>query len=289
MGDYQRKTLRVRDGLRLAYRDYGPAGGGDRHRPAVVCLGGLTRNAKDFAALAPWLAGQGHRVLCPDYRGRGLSDYDSNAANYRPDVYLDDIRHLLIAAGVHRIVVIGTSLGGLLAMGMSAAYPTVLSGVVLNDIGPVVDLDTLDGVAAYIRTRPVFETFEQASEHVKQWFPDNPAETDAEWLSITRCVYKQRDDGKVVFDFDPAIGNSLSDPNRLPRIDIQPLFDGLAGIPIASIRGAKSDIFPAGAQEAMAERRPDMIRVTVPDVGHVPSLSEPGARQAIQELLSHAR
>ena len=281
------KTFRSRDGLMLAYRDY-PVASEVSGKSTVLCLAGMTRNAKDFDALAPWINGFGHRVLCPDYRGRGLSEYDPDAANYRPEVYLDDIRHLLIVAGVHRVTVVGTSLGGLLAMGMSAATPTLLAGAVLNDIGPEIHMGDLNSVDGYIGSDPKFSSWSQAVDHIKKWFPDFPAISDEEWEVIAKCGYQQQPDGTIVFDFDPAIGAVLRDPTSPAVVNVWPLFTGLRQFPLASIRGAKSDLFPAKLMDRMAAEHTGLLQATVPNVGHAPSLNEPESRDTIRELLSNA-
>ena len=132
MPAYREATVSAQDGLALYYRDYGDA---LASKTPVLCLPGLTRNSADFAELAARLS-RGRRVLCPDYRGRGRSAYDSNWRNYDPYVYINDISHLLAATGIGRAVIVGTSMGGLLAMGLAVLRPTLVAGAVLNDIGP---------------------------------------------------------------------------------------------------------------------------------------------------------
>ena len=129
--DYAEKRYTSQDGLSLYYRDYGPSADG---LTPVLCLPGLTRNSRDFSAISKRLMRE-RRVICPDFRGRGLSDHDPNWQNYEPTTYIGDIRHLLCALNIHRVFVIGTSMGGLLTMGMGAAMPTVLAGALINDVG----------------------------------------------------------------------------------------------------------------------------------------------------------
>ena len=144
---YIERRITSNDNLSLYLRDYGdPAD----PRPAILCLGGLSRNSKDFASLAERVSADGRRVIAPDYRGRGRSDYDPDWHNYAPPVYLRDIQDMLAALNLHRVVVIGTSLGGILAMGMGAAMPTPLAGVVLNDIGPEIETEGLGHIVAYM-------------------------------------------------------------------------------------------------------------------------------------------
>src|SRR5262249_571120 len=125
---------RSQDGLKLYYREYGDAAA-DEERLPVLCLPGLTRNSRDFHDLALRLAPQ-RRVPAPGHRGRGKSAWDPDWRNYRPEMYLSDVFDLLAVADAPRVVVVGTSMGGLLAIGLTAYRPTCLAGVVLNDIGP---------------------------------------------------------------------------------------------------------------------------------------------------------
>ena len=134
--------------MSLYVRDYGDP---LDSRAPLFCLGGLTRNSKDFESLAERYSSDGRRVICPDYRGRGQSQYDPNWSNYDPRTYIRDIRDVLAALNVHRVVVMGTSLGGILGMGMAAAMPTALAAVIMNDVGPVVETDGLDFIIDYIK------------------------------------------------------------------------------------------------------------------------------------------
>ena len=140
--EYKDGWFTAEDGLRLYFRDYGPIHG---KKLPVLCLPGLTRNSHDFSRLA-LILGSSRRVICPDYRGRGKSDQDSNWNNYVPLTYINDIRHLLISLGLHSIFVIGSSMGGLLAMGMGVVMPTYLAGALLNDIGPVIETQGMEKI-----------------------------------------------------------------------------------------------------------------------------------------------
>ena len=138
----------IRDSLSLYIRDYGDP---LDHRAPLFCLGGLTRNSKDFESLAERYSSDGRRVICPDYRGRGKSDYDTDWRNYDPRIYLRDIQDILSALNVHHVVVVGTSLGGILGMGMAVAMPGALTAVVMNDVGPKVETGGLDYIINYIK------------------------------------------------------------------------------------------------------------------------------------------
>ncbi|MHC8509548.1 MAG: alpha/beta fold hydrolase [Rhodospirillales bacterium] len=278
----------ARDGLRLAWTEHAPAApAGSENGTDIICLAGMTRNARDFSDIAQWLAARGRRVICPDYRGRGLSAYDPNPANYRVETYLDDLRAVLTAAGVHRAVVIGTSLGGIMAMAMGVVTPTVLAGALINDIGPEIKMDTLDGVAAHIRAGRTFSNWDEAAGYLREAFPELPAHNDEEWLTAVRATYREGRDGRIAFDYDPAVAHALNNPNRPETIDIWRFYNSLARIPLAVVRGADSRIFPAELMERMADRRPGgLISAVIENVGHAPSLNEPKSREAVQELLA---
>ena len=273
---FAERRISAGDGLSLYVRDYGD--GGSAKTP-VLCLGGLTRNSKDYHQLARRLAPT-RRVIAPDYRGRGRSDYDTDWRNYQPATYLDDIRHILIALGVHRVVVVGTSMGGLLAAGMTAAMPTVLEGVVLNDVGPVVERTGLEPIIDYMRGPATFPDWAAATERLRRTFPDFPAETDDQWRAIAGATYRQEADGRVRFDWDPALVKPL-ERDTAARYDFWPLFRGLVRLPALVLRGETSTILGAELMAEMAAALPRLETVTVPGVGHGPSLNEDEAREAL--------
>ena len=142
---FEEKYFRSRDGLRLYYRDYP----GDSSTAPVLCLHGLTRNSRDFERLALRIAPT-RRVITPDIRGRGRSQHDPNWLNYHPGVYVDDVVDAAARGFLERVVVIGTSLGGLIAMLMAAMRPQSLAGVVLNDVGPELDPVGVARIQSYV-------------------------------------------------------------------------------------------------------------------------------------------
>jgi pimeloyl-ACP methyl ester carboxylesterase len=271
------------DGLRLYFRDYG-----DPLSPLtpVLCLGGLTRNSKDFHRLARRLAGT-RRVLAPDYRGRGRSAYDPDWRNYQPRTYVDDVRHLLAATNVHRVAAIGTSLGGVLAMALAVAAPTKLAAAVLNDIGAEIDFGDLAPVVAHMRDARPLADWEEAARRLQTLFPDLPARTADDWLAIARATYRACDDGLLRRDWDPALVEPLL-RGKQSRADLWHLFGALGRLPVLMVRGARSRILPPELFERMARRMPDAARVVVADVGHAPNLSEPEVLRGIDELLAKA-
>jgi len=270
----------AQDGLSLYYREYGAP---ERLGIPVLCLTGLTRNSRDFHRLASRLC-TGRRVICPDYRGRGRSQYDANSANYQPVTYLHDIRHLLTVTGIARVIVIGTSLGGVLAMAMSAMMPTALAGVVLNDIGPDIDQSGLQRILDYIGVDRPHVDWTSAAKDLRVMFPSLSLQGDAQWEAAARATWGKKDDGLLHFDWDVRLSQALADDSELP--DLWPMFGGLGRMPLLSIRGALSDVLSGQTVMAMATAHPGMKQVTVPDAGHVPSLGEPEAEGAIDAFIA---
>jgi pimeloyl-ACP methyl ester carboxylesterase len=271
------------DGVRMYYRDYG-----DQRSPktAVLCLSGLTRNSKDFHGLAKWLSSE-RRVISLDYRGRGQSGYDPHWQNYQPETYVADVRHLLSALNLHRVFVVGTSLGGIVTMGMGIAMPGVLAGALLNDVGPDISMEGLHIIQRYMEAEKAFPDWRAVADHLAHYFPDLGFNTPEEWEFLARLSYRQREDGKIVQEWDPNIVRPLQnfDPEG---IDLWPLFRSLRRIPLVTLRGEKSNILTVDTFTKMSVANPQMNAVTVPDVGHVPSLAEPQSIEALSGALYHA-
>lgn len=278
--NYRERRYTAQDGLSLYFRDYGDAAW---ETAPVLCLPGLTRNSGDFDGIASRLARR-RRVVCPDYRGRGRSDADPNWRNYVPRTYVNDIVHLLAAANLHHVVVIGTSLGGLLAMALGAAAPSALAGVILNDIGPDVEGEAVRGIVEYIgedRPQPDWDT---AVATLKRLLPNARFQDQAAWDLLTRNTFRAGEDGLLHFDWDLAIVKPvLSGASPVP--DMWPLFRALAHVPVLALRGEVSDILSPACFDRMAEVRPDLVRVVVRDTGHAPTLDEPECRKAIDDFL----
>lgn len=284
MAEFRERWLTAQDGKRLYSRDYGPQRGG---AVPVICLSGLTRNSVDFHRLASRLSKE-RRVICPDYRGRGRSDYDRDWRHYAPPFLLLDLVALIMALGLHRVVAIGTSLGGILAMALGAAMPTVLKGAVLNDVGPEVQTAGLDRIRDYIARDRVHPDWDSAVADLKSIMPDLsvPEPADRTWLAIAKSTWRRGEDGLLHYDFDTRLARTLDRPGK-PAEDLWPLFRGLGRIPVAAVRGADSDVLTAGTLARMAESRDgNLITAEIPGVGHAPNLGEPAALEAIDALLA---
>jgi pimeloyl-ACP methyl ester carboxylesterase len=263
MADFAWLTWRGVDGAPLMARDYHTVGNG---RAPVICLHGLTRNSRDFEGVAPWIAQLGRRVLAADVRGRGRSAYAADSASYQPATYAADVLALMDALDIAKAVVIGTSMGGLIAMTLAVVAPTRLAAVVLNDVGPELAPEGVRRISSYAAA-----------------FPDY---VDVDWLAFARRIFREQG-GKPVLDYDPRIMEPFRKTSGKPAPDLWPLFDQLAAgeRPLLLVRGALSDLLSASTAEAMRARAPQMGFVEVPRVGHAPMLSEPEARTAIEAFL----
>jgi pimeloyl-ACP methyl ester carboxylesterase len=281
-----------RDGLKLHYRDYpakdGPAkdGAGGEARPPLLCLPGLTRNARDFEALASRFAGE-WRVISPDMRGRGDSAYAKDSSTYNPFQYVDDINHLLEATGITRYIAIGTSLGGLMTMILAQNAPQRIAGAVLNDIGPVLEREGLSRIGGYVGQGRSFPTWMHAARALEevQGVAYPHFRTD-DWLALAKRLMVLSSNGRIVFDYDMKIAEPLQRLGADAQPDLWPALENLAGKPVLLLRGALSDLLSPATLDEMVARLPGAEAVTLDGVGHAPTLDEPEAVAAIERLLA---
>lgn len=279
MAGFRERRITARDGLGLYARDYGDP---LARRMPLLCLPGLTRNSADFARLALRL-GRDRRVLCPDYRGRGRSDYDPDWRHYEPRTLLDDLANLLAAMGVERAVVLGTSMGGILAMGLAVMKPMAVAGAILNDVGPAVEAQGLGLILRAIAADRPQPDWPAATQFLRRTLPHLALGSDEDWLEFARGTYREGADGALHFDWDIALARPLAHASAAP--DLWPLYRALGRVPVLALRGEASDILSRATFERMAQEKPDLVRVTIAGVGHAPSLDEAGARRAIDEFL----
>lgn len=279
MSNYSEHFYTAQDGLRLYFRIYGSS---LYSGVPVLCLPGLTRNAKDFHPLALRL-GSARQVICPDYRGRGKSEFDRHAANYQPRTYLEDIRHLLTIIGIHHVVIAGTSMGGLLAMGLGVTTPTTLAGVILNDIGPDIS-DGLRGILKYAGIDRPMPDWQSAANEFRRIHPNTEFQNDEDRRRAIRATWRERSDGMLHVDWDTRIIQPLLNGSPLP--DLWKLFRSLRHIPVLALRGELSDILSHETLQRMTVEHPGMMTVEVKNTGHTPSLNEPESIDAIDSFFS---
>lgn len=273
------------DGLRLHARRFGTAG---QRRP-VVCLPGLARTTEDFVPLATALANDPQRarqVLAVDYRGRGESEYDPNPANYNIATELADVLAVLTALEVERAVFVGTSRGGMLAMVLAAVRPATIAGVVLNDIGPVIETRGLVRIKSYLGRLPQPKTWENAAAIMQQLFGAQFTRLGADdWMMFAKRTFKEQN--RVLTPrYDPKLASvfdAIDMERPLPLLWRE--FEALAAVPLMVIRGANSDILSEQTVSEMRARHVDLDVLVVPEQGHAPLLTEPDVIARIAEFV----
>lgn len=269
------------DGLRLHWRERaGPDG-----RPVLLCIPGLTRNCADFQDLGDRLARR-WRVIAVDLRGRGDSAWAKDPLSYVAPVYLRDLARLIEAAGLARITVLGSSVGGQLALQLAASDPALVTGVILNDIGPDLAAAGLARLRANVGRGGNWPTWVHAArDFAGRNAAIHPDWQLAQWLAFAKRLCRLAPSGRIVFDHDPRI----AEPFRLPHADggsdLWAALAGLAGKPVLVLRGERSDVLAPATLAAMQARLPGMSVVEVPGVGHPPMLDEPAALAAVDTFL----
>jgi len=269
------------DGLTLSARKIsGPTG----HNPVVLCLHGLTRNSRDFDGVAVALS-PSFTLLIPDQRGRGRSTYDPNPANYNPVVQASDMWALLDHCGVDRCVIMGTSMGALMAIIMANQQRERIAGLILNDAGPEVDPKGLARIRSYMGGSEPPKDWSEAAAAVKRIHSAAlPTYGPEDWIRFARATYVE-DDGVIRLDYDPALaGVFAADSGTAPNM--WPMFEIMNAVPSLLVRGELSDILSQDTAAKMARTFPTATVVTVPDRGHAPDLTEPAAFAAIEAFLT---
>lgn len=261
------------DGVSLHFTDEGPRDG-----KVVLCLSGLTRNGTDFDYVAPHLGDV--RLIRMDYRGRGKSNW-AEPATYTVPVEAGDALALLDHLGIGRAAVLGTSRGGLIAMVLAATAKGRLMGVCLNDIGPEITAEGLRAIAAFIGQPPGFRTYEEAAVARSRFMAGFDGVPMERWREEAAKHYVEGPGGLAI-NYDARLRDAFLAAFEAPAPDLWPVFNALAGLPLALIRGANSDLLSAATAAEMRRRRPDMLYADVPDRGHVPFLDEPEAVAVIR-------
>ena len=282
MRSFKDYFFQTTDGLRLFARDYpGP----DANAPVLLCLHGLTRNSKDFASLAEALTSD-FRVVVPEQRGRGLSDYAEDVSRYSLLQYVEDTQGLLVELGLQRLSVVGTSMGGLMTFALNALSPSLIERAVINDIGPEIAQAGLDRIKSYVGVAGPFEDWEEATAYLSsitaEIFPDW---TDSQWSDFARQCYIERE-GQIVIDYDPRIATPLATQSSDTEAEtLWSLFESMAPVPSLLVRGELTDLLSPECVARMQKMHPSMAVLSVPNVGHAPMLNESGVTEAIRRFL----
>jgi pimeloyl-ACP methyl ester carboxylesterase len=282
-------SFTARDGLRLYARRYGAR---TDHRRPVLCLPGLTRNSRDFHVIASALAAEGRAVYTLDSRGRGQSDHDSDWKNYTVPNEAQDVLDFTVAHDLAGTAILGTSRGGLVAMVIAAARPTVLGPVILNDIGPVIEETGLTRIAGYVGRTPVPATWDEAAAAIARfWRPTFPAVPDTHWTDVARQLFNEAD-GRPAAAYDPKLAEAVAAAGtKIPPLWAQ--FEALGPVPVLVLRGETSDILSAATAAEMTRRHPSCMLHTVAGQGHAtllmdePSIAVVSAFLARTEAAAH--
>lgn len=252
------------DGLQIYYTDEGTG-------LPILCLAGLTRTTEDFEYVTPHLSQ--HRLIKMDYRGRGQSDFDPDWKNYALPVECRDVTELLDHLGLEKVAILGTSRGGLNAMGLAMGAKHRLLGVALNDVGPVIDPKGIEFIKDYIGRNPAAKTYEDAAAAMARAFPEFRNMPEGRWLNEARKHYTQDAEGLHI-TYDPHLRDAVLAAGEQMMPDLWPFFDAMADLPLALVWGLNSNLLSAETVAEMQKRRPDMILARVPDRGHIPFLDE---------------
>ncbi len=294
MESYKDIWWKSHDGLNLYARDYqhadsarllSPSVHEGERPPTIVCIHGLTRNSADFAQLCDHLA-QGYRVVAVDVRGRGRSDCDPNPMNYHPATYAEDMLALFDKLGLGKVILIGTSMGGLISMLVATQQPQRVGAIVLNDIGPEVHAPGLERIKEYVAEPNTVANWDEAAKALsashQREYPDFVEE---DWALFARNLYREGDDGRPILNYDPNIAVPMQAMGDTPSPDLWAVFDYLKNIPLLVVRGEYSDILTRECVEAMRNQHPRCCAVEVAHRGHAPLLTEPRAVNAIEHFL----
>ena len=286
MADFQDGYWQSADGLKLHYRDYA----GSASRTPLICMPGLTRNARDFEPVAELLAktpGAKRRMIAIDFRGRGDSAYAKDPMSYMPLTYMQDVDALLRVLDLKSFITLGTSLGGIVSMLLATMWKDKIKGAILNDIGPEVGAKGAERIRGYVGQSRKFETWMHAARSMAEAhgevYPDFKL---ADWLRLTKRTCKLSNNGRIVFDYDMKIAEPFKQSGGEAGVDLWPVFESLGGVPLLILRGATSDILEKATATKMVKKHGSAALVTIPRVGHAPSLDEVAAQTAIRDFLS---
>lgn len=284
-GQFSDVFCQAADGLKLHAKTLGIA---KTSTLPVLCLPGLTRTADDFDVIAQALAnapGAQRQVIAMDFRGRGLSAYDAKPENYNVVTECGDVIALLASLNISRAIFLGTSRGGLVSMVMAATKPDLMAGLILNDIGPSLEMKGLMKIVGYIANPPPRKTFDEAAAGLKELFGSVfPKLDDAGWMAWARRAFREKKDGGLERTYDLKLNKTLEgiDPDN-PPAPAWDLFDKLQGKPLMLIHAELSDLVSPQGVKDMVARRPDIDLVEVPNEGHAPLLAD---KPTIERILA---
>lgn len=284
MTDFKDIFYQSSDGLSLYARQY-EVSAENAARPTLLCMHGLTRNSADFEGFAS-IFKDSFPIVAVDQRGRGRSAYDSNSANYSPAIYVEDMMTLIDTLQLESIILVGTSMGGLMAMMMAATGDARIKGLVINDIGPEVAPEGLARIQSYVGKTKVVSSWQEAADQAKQIncaaFPDY---TEQDWMAFAKRTYTENKEGVPVLAYDAAIAQPIdASEGQSLSLDLWPLFDLIVDYPMLVVRGELSDILAPDCVQKMQYKKPNLDVVDVPQVGHAPFLDEASVQPKLKKF-----
>lgn len=263
---------------RIAYTEWGEA---DNPR-VLICVHGLTRNARDFDALAAAMSDR-YRVLCPDVVGRGHSEWLRDPAHYGYPQYLADMSALIARSGARQVDWVGTSMGGLIGMLLAAQPGTPVTRLVMNDVGPFIPKEALARIVAYVGNDPRFPDRAALDAYLRRIYAPFGPFTDAQWQGLVDSTVRESPDGDIALAYDPRIAEPLR--TTVDRdVDLWPLWDRIT-CPVLLVRGEISDVLQRVDAEAMTRRGPKAVLHECPGIGHAPSLMSPDQIMLVRDFL----
>jgi pimeloyl-ACP methyl ester carboxylesterase len=285
MAEFQDGYWTSGDELRLHYRDYA----GPKTRAPLICMPGLTRNARDFEPVAELLSGK-RRMIAIEFRGRGESAYAKDPMSYMPLTYAQDVDLLLRELDLKKFVLCGTSLGGIVSMLLAGQWKHRISGVILNDVGPEIGKAGAERIRSYVGQGRNFETWMHAARAMAEAQGDiYPGYRLEEWLRFAKRTCKLSSSGRIVFDYDMKIAEPFKLSGGEAGADLWPAFALFEDIPLLLLRGENSDILEKATATKMIRRAKQARLVTIKGIGHAPSLDEAEAQGAIVEFLASVK
>lgn len=265
---------------RMRYLEWGDPG----NQRVLVCVHGLTRNARDFDMLARACADD-RRVICPDVVGRGRSDWLKDAAGYAFPQYVADMMVLLARLDVAEVDWLGTSMGGLIGMLIASQPDSPIRRLLLNDVGPVITAESLRRIGDYVGKAPKFANIDEAERYIRLVSAPFGDLDDAQWRQLTESSVRQEDGGQWAMVYDPAIGEPFRQAYLMHRdVDLWPVYDAIR-CPTMVVRGAQSDLLTEETHRAMGERGPRARLIEIPGVGHAPMFLDSRQIEVVRDFL----
>ena len=262
---------------RIGYAEWGAA-----DAPVLLCVHGLTRNGRDFDALAERLSSR-YRVVCPDMIGRGRSDFAVDVSQYELTQYIADCITLIARLDVDELTWLGTSMGGVIGMIMASIPRNAIRRLILNDIGPVVGVTGAGRIAADIGDDPTFTDFAHGERVLRQRMSEFGPHSDEQFRVLSRNYVVQRD-GRWTFHYDPRVGQAFKVATTKPALPLWAVYDAIK-CPVGVLRGGTSDVLAADTAAEMTRRGPRAELIELPGIGHAPTLIADDQIAAIERLL----